>query len=108
MGTMRRNESASVDHQVEDLRERMRMLQGDRKANIDILEANKAANRDEIKRLREENKGLRLNLSQMQRVGSEGTDEAAEAASLQREVSTVQLLVRDASIWVLHRLHGNS
>jgi uncharacterized protein YigA (DUF484 family) len=83
---MRSKEHVTADEQVEDLRERMRMLQGDRKANIDILEANKAANKEEVKLLRDENKDLRLRLSQLQRAGSEGTDEAAEIESLQREV----------------------
>ncbi len=83
---MRSKEHVTADEQVDDLRERMRMLQGDRKANIDILEANKAAKKDEVKLLREENKDLRLRLSQLQRSGSEGTDEAAEIESLQREV----------------------
>jgi hypothetical protein len=34
---MRSKEHVTADEQVDDLRERMRMLQGDRKANIDIL-----------------------------------------------------------------------
>lgn len=57
---------AVAQDQLEDLRERMRLLQGDRKANVDILEANKAANKDEIKRLREENKQVRMALSALQ------------------------------------------
>jgi hypothetical protein len=40
----------NVAEQVDDLRERMRLLQGDRRANVDILEANKSANKEEIKR----------------------------------------------------------
>lgn len=42
--------------------------EGDRKANMDIMKANKEANREEIKRMREENKELRLKLTQLQRV----------------------------------------
>ena len=42
--------------------------EGDRRANFDILEANKNSNRDEIKRMREENKELRMKLTQLQRV----------------------------------------
>lgn len=57
----------SVAEQVDDLRERMRLLQGDRRANVDILEANKSANNNEIKRLREENKEIRIKLSIVQR-----------------------------------------
>lgn len=58
----------SLNAHVEDLRERMRMLQGDRKANIDVLEANKAANKEDIKKLREDNKEFRQKLASLQRV----------------------------------------
>ncbi len=61
-------EELSLNAHVEELRERMRMLQGDRKANIDVLESNKTANKDDIKRLREDNKELRQKLAQLQRV----------------------------------------
>lgn len=44
--------------------------EGDRKANMDIMKANKEANREEIKRMREENKELRLKLTQLQKVGA--------------------------------------
>lgn len=56
-----------VDKQVEDLRERMRLLQQDRRANIDLLEANKQANENEIRSLKEDNKKLRLRLSNLQK-----------------------------------------
>ena len=58
----------SLNAHVEDLRERMRMLQNDRTANIDVLEANKSANKEEIKRLRGDNKEFRQKLAQLQRV----------------------------------------
>ena len=58
----------SLNAHVEELRERMRMLQGDRKANIDVLEANKAANKEEIKKLRDDNKDFRQKLASLQRV----------------------------------------
>ena len=61
-------EEMSLNAHVEDLRERMRMLQNDRTANIDVLEANKAANKEEIKRLRGDNKDFRQKLAQLQRV----------------------------------------
>eukprot|EP00968_Pinguiococcus_pyrenoidosus_P005544 scaffold361_cov248-Pinguiococcus_pyrenoidosus.AAC.4 len=54
--TFRNRAEKTIDEEMEELRDRMRMLQNDRKTNIDILEANKAANREEIKRFREENK----------------------------------------------------
>ena len=50
MGIQIQNLNVTVTEQVDDLRERMRLRQGDRRATVDILEANKSANRDEIKR----------------------------------------------------------
>ena len=52
-----------VDPHVEDLRERMRLLQGDRKANIDLLETSKTANKETIRKMRAENKELRTELA---------------------------------------------
>jgi hypothetical protein len=46
------------------------MLQNDRTANIDVLEANKGANKEEIKKLRGDNKDFRQKLAQLQRVSS--------------------------------------
>lgn len=60
----------SLNAHVEELRERMRMLQSDRKANIDVLEANKSANKEEIKKLRDDNKEFRQKLASLQRVRS--------------------------------------
>lgn len=45
-------------------------IENDRKSNIDVLEANKSSNKEEIKRLRDENKELRLKYSQLQKVGT--------------------------------------
>jgi hypothetical protein len=56
-----------VDKQVEDLRERMRLLQQDRRANIDLLETTKVINTTEIRSLKEENKKLRSRLSHLQK-----------------------------------------
>ena len=69
---------------VEELRERMRMLQSDRTANVDVLEANKAANKDEIKRLRGDNKELRQKLAQLQRVSEKMSCYDAPAPLLQQ------------------------
>lgn len=52
---------------VDDLRERMRLLQHDRRANIDLLETNKVSNENEIRRLKEENEKLRLKMSDLQK-----------------------------------------
>lgn len=43
-------------------------------ANIDILEANKSSNNEEIRRLRAENKDVRLKLSQLVRGGVHGDE----------------------------------
>ena len=58
----------TLNAHVEELREKMRLLQGDRKANIDVLEANKAANKEDIRKLREDNKEFRQKLASLQRV----------------------------------------
>lgn len=55
------------DKPVEDLRERMRLLQSDRRANIDLSEARKVANCNEIQSLKEDNKRLRVRLSNLQK-----------------------------------------
>ncbi len=52
---------------VDDLRERMRLLQHDRRANIDLLETNKVSNENEIRRLKEENEKLRIKMSDLQK-----------------------------------------
>ena len=56
-----------VDKQVDDLRDRMRLLQQDRRANIDLVEANKVANGNEVRSLKEDNKKLRMRLSNLQK-----------------------------------------
>ena len=91
----------SIDEQVDDLRERMRLLQGDRRANIDILEANKAANKEEIRRLREDNKDLRVKIAQLQRTGAEETTQSSGGAShellhMQQEVMRTRKLYDDS------------
>lgn len=44
--------------------------ENDRKSNIDVLEANKNSNKDDIKRLRDDNKDLRQKLAQLQKVSA--------------------------------------
>mmetsp|Transcript_17931 Transcript_17931/g.39090 ORF Transcript_17931/g.39090 Transcript_17931/m.39090 type:complete len:561 (-) Transcript_17931:406-2088(-) len=56
-----------VDKQVDDLRDRMRLLQQDRRANIDLVESNKVANGNEVRSLKEDNKKLRMRLSNLQK-----------------------------------------
>ena len=96
-----RDRQRQVDVMFHFLRERMRLLQGDRRANIDILEANKAANKEEIRRLREDNKDLRVKIAQVQRSGAEETNQAAGGAShelvhMQGEVMKVRKGYDDA------------
>lgn len=74
-----------MDQQVDDLRMRMRLLQQDRRANVELLEANKASNVEEIKLLREENKRLRLRLTQLQNSLSSDKNGTNELGNLQRE-----------------------
>jgi coiled-coil domain-containing protein 151 len=75
-----------MEQQIEDLRERMRLLQQDRRANVDLLESNKSSNQEEIRYSREENKDLRVRLSQLQRAGDESQGENQELVHAQKEV----------------------
>lgn len=75
--------------QIDDLRERMRLLQGDRKVNIDILEANKNSNKEEIRRLRGENKELRVKTAQLQRT-ADMEEAGQETRHVEREVERLR------------------
>jgi len=55
----------NTDDQIDELRSKMRMLQGDRKANLQMLEQNKTSNTDAIRQLRAENKQLQAALAQI-------------------------------------------
>jgi hypothetical protein len=63
----RKSHHDDVGKQIDDLRERMLLLQQDRRANIDKLEANKAVNENEIRSLKEDNTKLRMRLSSLQK-----------------------------------------
>mmetsp|Transcript_8977 Transcript_8977/g.9496 ORF Transcript_8977/g.9496 Transcript_8977/m.9496 type:complete len:582 (+) Transcript_8977:58-1803(+) len=82
-------EEISVNEHMEDLKERMRILQSDRKINIDILEANKAANREDIRRLREESKELRAKLAQLQRT-VDAEDDAQEQRHVEKDLERMR------------------
>ncbi|KDO16674.1 hypothetical protein SPRG_17828 [Saprolegnia parasitica CBS 223.65] len=56
-----------MEEQVDDLREKMRLLQVDRKNNVEALEANKSSNKDLIRQLKQENKELRKQIADMKR-----------------------------------------
>jgi hypothetical protein len=66
----------------------MRLLQGDRRANIEIIQANKDANRDEIKRLRDDNKEIRMKIANLQRQanGEGGAGADADIETMRLEV----------------------
>lgn len=75
-----------IDQQVDDLRERMRLLQQDRRANVDILEAGKASNAEEVRLYREENKDLRVRLSQLKKGSGSSQGSKQELSSLKKEI----------------------
>jgi len=75
-----------MDQQVEDLKERMRLLQHDRRANLEFLEANKASNTEEVRELREENKALRSQLTKLQKKGSSSKADIHVLGNLQKEM----------------------
>ena len=74
-----------LDQQVDDLRERMRLLQQDCRANVDLLETNNSSNSEEIRSLRDENKKLRLKLTQLQKIVSTERGDQDELSTFQRE-----------------------
>ena len=80
-----RSSGDAINQQVDDLRDRMRLLQQDRRANVDLLETNKCANTEEIKSLRDENKKLRLKLTNLQKRLSTERGEQHELVVFQRE-----------------------
>lgn len=55
----------NMNDQVDELRERMRLLQVDRKGNIEALESSKNVNKEEIKKLRDENTSHRKKLAEL-------------------------------------------
>ncbi len=75
-----------LDQQVDELRERMHLLQQDRRANVDLWEANKAANTDEIRSLRDENKTLRTRVAQLQKNLASDNGNQQELAAMRKEL----------------------
>jgi chromosome segregation ATPase len=74
-----------VDQQIDDLRGRIRLLQQERRANVDSFETNRDANSQEIRALREENKGLRQKLTQLQKMLFMERGDQSEITSLRKE-----------------------
>ena len=87
-----------MESQLEDLRTRMRLLQQDRRANVDLLEQTKGSNALDVKSLRDEGKELRLRLGQLTKAtdGAPGATAAAggtaegELTNGQREVMAMR------------------
>ncbi|RLN92448.1 hypothetical protein BBJ28_00011529 [Nothophytophthora sp. Chile5] len=67
---MEQDYDSRMEEQVEDLRDKMRLLQVDRKSNIDILESSKQTNKDYIRQLKNENRDLRKALADLKRTTS--------------------------------------
>eukprot|EP01041_Mallomonas_annulata_P001525 gene1525-2935_t len=84
----------TMNEHVEELRERMRLLQVDRKGNIEALETSKNVNKEEIKKLRDENTNLRSKLAQLQRAAVI-EDENQEEKHLVKEVEKLRKLNDD-------------
>eukprot|EP00592_Proboscia_alata_P014183 CAMPEP_0194389822 /NCGR_PEP_ID=MMETSP0174-20130528/106176_1 /TAXON_ID=216777 /ORGANISM="Proboscia alata, Strain PI-D3" /LENGTH=526 /DNA_ID=CAMNT_0039182473 /DNA_START=55 /DNA_END=1636 /DNA_ORIENTATION=- len=74
-----------VEQQIDDLRERMRLLQHDRRANVEILEATKTSNSEEMRSLREEIKNLRTKQAKLQRSENIGQKGSHEIENIQKE-----------------------
>lgn len=69
---MEQEYDSRMEEQVEDLRDKMRLLQVDRKSNIHLLESNKQSNKEYICQLKNENRDLRKALADMKRTSSAG------------------------------------
>ncbi|GMH85962.1 hypothetical protein TrVE_jg2678 [Triparma verrucosa] len=79
------NDQRVQNEQVEELRERMRLLQGDRRANVDLLETQKKMNATEVQVLRDDNKGLRARVAHLKRTeGDEGAE--AQIVSMKKDI----------------------
>lgn len=70
---MEQDYDSRMEEQVEDLRDKMRLLQVDRKSNIDLLESSKQTNKDYIRQLKNENRELRKALADLKRSTSPAT-----------------------------------
>jgi len=81
----------SNDTKVEDLRERMRLLQQDRRANINLSESKQAANIEEIRFLRAENKALRSRIAQLQKYLDMNDGNQNETDMLKRELVNLRM-----------------
>lgn len=89
------------DHRMEDqvggLRDKMRLLQVDRKSNIDLLETTKQANKDYIRQLKEENRELRKQLADLKKTGGAGIGGAAALGGHSGALASTGAAIVDSS-----------
>jgi hypothetical protein len=85
------NKFTANETKAEDLRERMRLLQQDRRANVNLLESKQAANIEEIRCLRAENKALRSRTAQLQKYLDVNDGTQNETEVLKRELVTLRM-----------------
>jgi len=80
-----------MENQIEDLRTRMRLLQKDRRSNIDLLNMSQKNNTQEISQIREENKELRVRLNSLTQTGGNGDGgQGEEIDHLKKEVLSMR------------------
>lgn len=82
---------SATETKAEDLRERMRLLQQDRRANVNILESKQTANIEEIRCLRADNKSLRSRIAQLQKYLDANEGNKNETEVLKRELVTLRM-----------------
>ena len=74
-------------HIVDDLRQRLLLLQKDRRANVDLIETTKVNNAEEIGKLREENKELKARLTKLHKTFTSSKQQGKnELSTLRKEV----------------------
>lgn len=72
---------------VDDLRQRLELLQKDRRANVDLIETTKVNNAEEIGKLREENKELKTKLTMLHKTFTSSKHQGKnELSTLRKEV----------------------
>ena len=72
---------------VDDLRQRLQLLQKDRRANVDLIETTKVNNAEEIGKLREENKELKSKLTKLHKTFTSSKRQGTnELSTLRKEV----------------------
>lgn len=85
VGTAGGESAETAAQHMDDLRRRIRLLAGDKRARIDVLESSKSTNTGVISSLSEANKELRKRLSQLQHRGSQ-----SDAEGLAHDISRLR------------------